>query len=108
MLPFLVNEDLNLNIRLFDPIWSSQITNAYCKSSGSVSQQVKANIKGLTRGHSRNWPKGGRNSPQRFISTRFADHFSQFLPTKSSEASSRSFICGNLDKTSFHTSHHVV
>ena len=60
------------------------------------------------RGNSRNWPKGGRNSPQRFISTRFADHFSQLLLTKSSEASSRSFICGILDKTSLHSSHHVV
>ena len=29
------------------------------------------------RGHSRNWPKGGRNSPQCYTSTRFADHFSQ-------------------------------
>ena len=37
-----------MNIWLFDLIWSSQITNAYRKSSGSVSQQVKANIKGFT------------------------------------------------------------
>ena len=29
------------------------------------------------RGHSRNRPKGGRNSPQRYTSTRLADHFSQ-------------------------------
>ena len=32
----------------------------------------------IIRGHFRNWPKGGSNSPQRYISTRFADHFSQF------------------------------
>ena len=29
----------------------------------------------LYRGHSRNRPKGGRNSPQRHTSTRFADNF---------------------------------
>ena len=40
---------------------------------------------GLIRGHSRNRPKGGRNSPQRYISTRFADHFSQFLFTERSK-----------------------
>ena len=28
------------------------------------------------RGHSRNRPKGGHNSPQRCTLTRFADHFS--------------------------------
>ena len=39
------------------------------------------------RGHSRNRPKGGRNSPQRQTSTRFADHFSQFILNKSLEAS---------------------
>ena len=44
------------------------------------------------RGHSRNWPKGGRNFPKHYSSTRFADHFSQFLPTKSSESSPRSCI----------------
>ena len=35
------------------------------------------------RGHSRNQPKGGRNSPEHYISTRFADHFSQSLLTMS-------------------------
>ena len=29
------------------------------------------------RGHSRNQPMGGRNSPQRYDAVRFSDHFSQ-------------------------------
>ena len=37
------------------------------------------------RGHSRNRPKGGHNSPQCYTLTRFAEHFSQFLLMKSSE-----------------------
>ena len=36
----------------------------------------------IDRGHSRNWPKGGRNSSQRYTSSRCADHFSQFLLTE--------------------------
>mgnify|MGYP001804293501 CR=1 FL=1 len=54
--------------------------------------------------HSRNWPEGGRNSPQRYTWTRYAGHFSQFLLTKSAEASSRSFICCILYKTLLNSS----
>ena len=46
-----------------------------------------------TRAHSGNQPKNGRNSPQRYTSTRFSDHFSQFILTKSPEASLKNFIC---------------
>ena len=58
----------------------------------------------IPRGHSVNRPKGGRNSLQRYIWKRFADHFCQFLFTKSSEASSRSFIWSILSKTSLNSS----
>ena len=36
------------------------------------------------KGHSRNQPKGKRNSPQRYDAARFADHFSQFTHIKES------------------------
>ena len=35
------------------------------------------------RGHSRNQPKGGRNSPQCYSSTWFSDHISEFMLTNS-------------------------
>ena len=52
------------------------------------------------RGHSRNQLKGGCNSPKRSTLTRFSDHLSQLTLTKSPEASSKSFICCILYKTS--------
>ena len=45
------------------------------------------------RGHSRNRPKGGRNSPQRYTSSCFSDQFSQFMLTTSHDASSKNSIC---------------
>ena len=46
-------------------------------------------VQTINRGLSRNRPKGGRNSPQRHTSTRFADHFSQVILKKSLEAFSK-------------------
>ena len=53
-----------------------------------------------TRDHSRNRPKGGRNSPQHHTSTRFAGHFSQFILSKSLEASSKNITWCILYETS--------
>ena len=43
--------------------------------------------------NSKNQPKGGRNSPQRYNAARFFDQFSQFIHLRSQEASSKLFIC---------------
>ena len=50
------------------------------------SQDNRSNAQ--SRGHSRNQPKGGRNS----ASTRFSDHLPQFTHTKSPEASSKTLV----------------
>ena len=56
----------------------------------------------LYRGHSRNRPKGGRTSAQRYTSTRFADNFPHFFAHKEfrSLLCLRSIICCILYKTS--------
>ena len=43
----------------------------------------------ISRGHCAKQPKGGRNSHKRYTLTCFADHFSQFLITKSTETFSK-------------------
>ena len=53
-----------------------------------------------SRGHSRNVSKSGRNSSQRFTSSRFSDQFSQFIFTMSPDASLKNSMCGLLYKTS--------
>ena len=43
-----------------------------------IGEKIKINelkLRSPHRGHSRNRPKGGRNSPKRNTSTRLADHF---------------------------------
>ena len=55
-------------------------------------------------GHSGNQSKSGSNSPQRYTLARFSDHLSQFILTKSPEASSGKFICCVLYKTSLKSS----
>ena len=50
------------------------------------------------RGHSRNRPKGGCDSPHCSTSTHCSDHLSQFTLNKSPETSSKSYICYSLYK----------
>ena len=65
------------------------VITSWCNIEGHVYKELKKIA--LNRGHSRKQPKGGRNSHKRYTSTCFADHFSQFLLTKSTEAFSKNF-----------------
>ena len=76
---FIFDAFQNLYCNIFTkPIWYIGLLHSTTLGSLAMSSFILLRDNSFimyVRGHSRNQPKGGRNSPQRYTSTRCSDHF---------------------------------